>query len=646
MRICFIGKYPPIQGGVSARNYWITRWLAERGHHVHVVTNAAEVEPAFRITLLPQDPNFPNLPGDEAWLSIVPPRGCLRVSQTQPHDASARHIPDHNPFVTKLASLAIEAIERERLDTVVGSYFEPYAVAAWMAAKLTGRPLIVRHAGSDVGRLLHHPQLGPCYAALLRDAAIVCGSGPTVREFAALGVAETRLRLDPGFVVPREVFHPLAPRANLNDLLSLVASAQSQADARALPPVDPSLPIVGLYGKIGPTKGTFDLVSALGRLRAAGRRFQLIVVGGGEPRWIERFQQLVSARGLERDTRLLPFIAHWRIPAFLRAVNVACFLEHDFPIERHSPGIPQEVLAVATPLVTTVEIARKQRFAPALVHGHNVLLVRNPSDHGELSAVLDRVCSDPEAVAAVGRRGHDCLPTTPPAEVVRRYEQIFADARQGRMVRRPAAKPAPTDARRPAYAREFDRWQSWQIPDPVKAAGADELFFRMPCDGDDVAHAIASLAPNVDVLTFRYDMEALHRATTGARRPPAVWPEQLTHYAVQHLHSPRTRPIRLGAFVHEFLNNLDGRSDVVTVLRRSRGVVDDQELSRAMTSIAVLFREGVLIATVPGAQIPTYTRRRIDASTEKRRPKDRHWRSSDRHQAGHEGRDQARRREA
>lgn len=185
MRICFVGKYPPIQGGVSARNYWITRWLAERGHHVHVVTNAAEVESAFRIGFLPEDPKFPNLPADEAWLSIVSERGCLRVSQTQPHDAHARHVPDHNPFVTKLASLAIEAIERERLDTVVGTYFEPYAVAAWMAAKLTGRPLIVRHAGSDIARLLRHPQLRPCYEALLRDAAIVCGSGSTVREFAA-----------------------------------------------------------------------------------------------------------------------------------------------------------------------------------------------------------------------------------------------------------------------------------------------------------------------------------------------------------------------------------------------------------------------------------------------------------------------------
>jgi glycosyltransferase involved in cell wall biosynthesis len=645
MRACFIGKYPPIQGGVSARNYWIARWLAESGHHVHVVTNAAEVEPEFRIGFLPEDLAFPGVPADEVWLPSGSRSATLHLSQTVPHGPEARHIPDHNPFVTKLASLAIEAIERDRLDAVIASYFEPYAVAAWVAAKLTGRPLIVRHAGSDVGRLLRHPQLGPCYARILRDAAIVCGSGATLPEFAALGVAETRLRRDPGFAVPREVFHPAAPPANLNALLSLVRSARPHADPRWLQPIDPSLPIVGLYGKFGPAKGTFDLVSALGRLKAAGRRFHLIVLGGGEPRWIDRFHQMVGASGLEDQTRLVPFIAHWRIPAFLRALDVACFLEHDFPIDGHNPGIPEEVLAVGTPLVVTVEVARKQRFAPTLVHGHNVLLVRNPRDHRELSAVLDRVCGDPAAVAAIGRRGHECLPATHSTDIVRRYEQVVADACCSRIVRPLASTTARADARRPAYARELARWQSCQIPDPLKAAQVDELLFRPPCD-DGIEHEVASLAPNVDVLTFRYDMEALHRAVTRTGRPTRAWPEQVTHYAVQHLRSPRTRPIRLGVCVHAFLDHLDGRSDVAAVLRRSRGVMDGEELSRAIESIALLFREGILIARQPGAGIPTHTRRRTDAATQRRRPKDHHRRSDHRQQEGHEGSNQTRGREA
>jgi hypothetical protein len=41
MRLCLIGKYPPIQGGVSARTYQLAHGLARRGHDVYVVTNAA-----------------------------------------------------------------------------------------------------------------------------------------------------------------------------------------------------------------------------------------------------------------------------------------------------------------------------------------------------------------------------------------------------------------------------------------------------------------------------------------------------------------------------------------------------------------------------------------------------------------------------
>ena len=49
MRICIIGKFPPIQGGVSMRTYWTAHGLAARGHEVHVITNAKEALPPFRM---------------------------------------------------------------------------------------------------------------------------------------------------------------------------------------------------------------------------------------------------------------------------------------------------------------------------------------------------------------------------------------------------------------------------------------------------------------------------------------------------------------------------------------------------------------------------------------------------------------------
>ncbi len=37
------------------RTYWSAHGLAARGHEVHVVTNAKEVEPSFRMHMRPED---------------------------------------------------------------------------------------------------------------------------------------------------------------------------------------------------------------------------------------------------------------------------------------------------------------------------------------------------------------------------------------------------------------------------------------------------------------------------------------------------------------------------------------------------------------------------------------------------------------
>src|ERR1700730_13646900 len=48
LTICLIGKYFPIQGGVSKDNQWLAYALASAGFHIHVVTNADEVESQYR----------------------------------------------------------------------------------------------------------------------------------------------------------------------------------------------------------------------------------------------------------------------------------------------------------------------------------------------------------------------------------------------------------------------------------------------------------------------------------------------------------------------------------------------------------------------------------------------------------------------
>src|SRR5580700_9025576 len=97
VKLCVIGKYPPIQGGVSMRTYWTAHDLAARGHEVHVVTNAKEAQAPFRIFMTGRDWER----CDGAYGA-----GLVQVHWTDPVDRSQVYIPMAAPFVSKLAATA------------------------------------------------------------------------------------------------------------------------------------------------------------------------------------------------------------------------------------------------------------------------------------------------------------------------------------------------------------------------------------------------------------------------------------------------------------------------------------------------------------------------------------------------------------
>ena len=99
LRICIIGKFPPIQGGVSMRTYWSAHGLAALGHEVHVVTNAKEAESRRSACMMRRG-------GLAALRSRMYGAGSVTVHWTDPVDPSQSYIPMASPFVSKLAAIA------------------------------------------------------------------------------------------------------------------------------------------------------------------------------------------------------------------------------------------------------------------------------------------------------------------------------------------------------------------------------------------------------------------------------------------------------------------------------------------------------------------------------------------------------------
>jgi glycosyltransferase involved in cell wall biosynthesis len=377
------------------QTYWTAHALAKRGHEVHVLTNAKEVELPFRMHMRADD-----------WgrCDAVYSSGSVRVHWTDPVDRSQSYIPMASPFVSKLAATAARVHSECPFDVIYSHYLEPYGVAGYLAAQITGVPHVARMAGSDAGRLWHHPQFELLYDHVLRSADMVIAAGKVARRAAQRGVNSDRIISDGGFVVPEDIFEPDEPGL---DLIGLRRQLTSEPDLRDTlwGEFSGDGPHFGVYGKLGERKGTFALLAALRRLKERGIRVGLVALAHGQPEVQKRFRARARRLGLADQILQIPFLPPWRVPEFIRGCLAVCCLEQDFPIDFHTPIIPREVLLSGTCLVGSAEVVRKLPSFERLPHRYGCIAIEDVNDVEELSSQLERFAKDPETAAVIGARG-------------------------------------------------------------------------------------------------------------------------------------------------------------------------------------------------------------------------------------------------
>src|SRR5205085_11099789 len=132
-------------------------------------------------------------------------------------------IPMSSAFVSKIAATAAQVHSDCPVDVIYSHYMEPYGVAGHLAAQMTGVPHVVRMAGSDAGRLWHHPQLEGLYDHVLRSAQIVVTVGAVAERAIARGVAPERITAGGGFLIPENLFTSEGPELDLPALRSEIA---------------------------------------------------------------------------------------------------------------------------------------------------------------------------------------------------------------------------------------------------------------------------------------------------------------------------------------------------------------------------------------------------------------------------------------
>ncbi len=343
MRVLLVGKFPPCQGGIAAKTYWLYRALAPRGIRFDVVTMVPHVYRSDSTGELPE---------------------AIRVRQLTPGDGPPWFIPGGNLWTERLVTAALELTDKEDPDLIEANYLAPYGMAAFVASRLLGAPLLLRHAGSDLAKLLPWPEAQRGLEELLASAGFVATTPGASQLPERAGAAATLIE------IPRYVPDP-----------GIFPSAGS-------PPSEHRLLVAAKLNFHWRLKALDTLAAAL-ELRP-GWRLDAVADGKGR----ESFETELRKRRLADRVRREAFVAPDAIPALLAGITAVWAVERAGGISDFS-NLVWEALARGRPCL----VARSTAEHPdaELLRRSNALLTVDPEDPVSIAAALDQAASMPAA---------------------------------------------------------------------------------------------------------------------------------------------------------------------------------------------------------------------------------------------------------
>jgi len=372
MRICLISKYPPIEGGVSSRVYWLAKALGERGHEVHIVTNAPEVEEEYKERFKTNEQQYE-------------PEN-VHVHTTNP-DNNPWHIPFSKAYAERIANLAIEVIEKNNIQLIDSYYILPYVISGFIAKNITGRPQILRHAGSDMGKLFTSSSYNTLFKTIFQRVDKIMTIPPLKEMFLSLGIPESKIVFDEKVSVDTKAFNPEVAPFPLSDYI------EKQL---------PECPVITFIGKINyywETKGLYELLEAVNGIK---EDFLFLFVANG--RGLKGFQNLIEEKKLSKKSIFLDFVPPWEIPSIIKLSTCVVVPEREFPIQYHTPILPREVMAVGKCLILSKELYNKQCYGN-LSNGESAFII-DPKNIKQLRAVIEQVIRHPEDATRIGQNAY------------------------------------------------------------------------------------------------------------------------------------------------------------------------------------------------------------------------------------------------
>ena len=334
-RILFISKFPPMQGGVASRTYWLAEGLARYGHSVHVITHAPDAAPQYSC-----------LPDTAAELSSV------NIAVHTESEATPWHIPDAPERTLTMLNLGMRVVDTESIDVIDTGYLVPYGVVGHLLKQSRGIPHVVRHGGSDIVKFLDKDLLAAPLADTLRSAdAVVTDSLHSGRL--------SRFRQDaivlPAYVPP-DAFKPPTERGDRPIRVAYIGKVNYHREYKGL-----------------------DRIASIMLSLSADTERIFMAQGAG----LDRFQATLGHEAAS-SIKWRPFIHPSRMPGLLASIDALFVFESSLPHPDYS-NLVAEALCSGVGIVTDrADLA--DTYADAVVPAEGQILAVLEKDSPAASA--------------------------------------------------------------------------------------------------------------------------------------------------------------------------------------------------------------------------------------------------------------------
>jgi len=382
LKICMISKFPPHKGGTSSLNYWVTRTLGELGHKVHIVTDSVK-----------ENENYFNGLSEEELKGYK----CKNVTV---HETKHPRIKNFKSLT--LANLAIETIQENDVDVIDTKYYVPYGAIGFFAKLITGKPLVTRHAGSDVAYLLKDPAYITLLKKMLKGSDKIGWAPSLTEQMKNIGVNKKKIASGGGFGMSVKT----VPRKETNRLLGKIG-------------VNTKSPIIGCFGK-NFHKGIPELFHALSGIK---EDFSLLLLPESDEGEIRSY---LSKFGLKEKATILGYQPPWAMPLLYSSLTALIATELDFPVEIHTPLSATEAIYMAKCTVISEETHCKPTFR-GLEDGVDTIVV-NPRDTKSYAKKLEWIIRNPDEANWIGRNAKNSLKWVNGKKSVKKMVEVYRSA--------------------------------------------------------------------------------------------------------------------------------------------------------------------------------------------------------------------------